>query len=312
MKEIIDIADLDCFLLTYNEPNKEEHWTKLLNMVPWAKRIDNVKGSDTAHKAVANASNTERFILIDGDNIPDRQFFNQQLTIDDSNRDCVFRWKSRNNINGLIYGNGGISCWPVQFVLDMKSHENSDPNDTASLVEFCFDKKYKAMYNCYSTTYPNGSAKQAFRAGIREGVKMLLNYGERPSFEHKFDRNAHKRNLRNLYIWQSVGQDVEHGIWAIYGALQGSRYLLESPTWDYSKIRDFEYLDDLYMQECTGKYSIEDKCKISREYLKKHYDFPITDLNPDASKFFKLNVAIHNNIDIMMEDIDVIRRLEGW
>ena len=75
MKQI-DTADLDCIYLSYDEPNKEETWTKIKNMVPWAVRVDGVKGSDAAHKAAALASTTERFILVDGDNIPDPGFFN--------------------------------------------------------------------------------------------------------------------------------------------------------------------------------------------------------------------------------------------
>ncbi len=73
----IDIADLDCIYLSYDEPNKEETWAQIKNMVPWARRVDGVKGSDSAHKAAAEASTTERFILIDGDNLPDPAFFNQ-------------------------------------------------------------------------------------------------------------------------------------------------------------------------------------------------------------------------------------------
>jgi hypothetical protein len=82
MKQI-DIADLDCVYLSYDEPEKEEFWAKIKNIVPWAVRVDGVKGSDAAHKAAAAASTTERFILIDGDNLPYPEFFNQTLPIRD-------------------------------------------------------------------------------------------------------------------------------------------------------------------------------------------------------------------------------------
>ena len=62
---ITDIADLDCVYLSYDEPRKEETWIKIQNIVPWAKRVDGVKGSDAAHKAAADASSTDRFVLID-------------------------------------------------------------------------------------------------------------------------------------------------------------------------------------------------------------------------------------------------------
>jgi hypothetical protein len=87
----IDIADLDCVYLSYDEPNKEETWVKIKNMVPWAIRVDGVHGSDAAHKAAAEASTTERFVLIDGDNIPSPEFFNLTLTLDDKANGEVFR-----------------------------------------------------------------------------------------------------------------------------------------------------------------------------------------------------------------------------
>ena len=85
MSEIIDVVDLDCIYLSYDEPKKEEFWLKIKNMVPYAKRVDGVKGSDAAHKAAAEASDTERFILIDGDNMPDEKFFNLQLDFTNKN-----------------------------------------------------------------------------------------------------------------------------------------------------------------------------------------------------------------------------------
>ena len=36
---------------------------------------------------------TDRFILIDGDNLPDPNFFNHQLSLDSTNSDCV--WHNR-------------------------------------------------------------------------------------------------------------------------------------------------------------------------------------------------------------------------
>jgi len=64
----IKIADIDIFYLSYDEPNKQEHWADIKNKVPWAKWVDGVEGSDAAHKACANKSDTDRFITVDGDN----------------------------------------------------------------------------------------------------------------------------------------------------------------------------------------------------------------------------------------------------
>ena len=207
MKQI-DIADLDCIYLTYDEPQREEFWVKIRNMIPWARRVDGVKGSDAAHKAAAAASDTERFILIDGDNMPDAKFFNLTMEFPDGEwENAVFRWRARNHVNGLMYGNGGLSSWTKAFVNNMKTHEATD-GTAETEVEFCFDPLYWPMYDCYSTTYPNGSAFHAWRAGFREGVKMCLNRGTRPTVSEFRDR-VHQRNLDHLTIWHNVGRDVE-------------------------------------------------------------------------------------------------------
>ena len=116
MTELIDIADLDCIYLSYDEPQKEEFWLKIKNMVPWARRVDGVKGSDAAHKAAAEASDTERFILIDGDNMPDMKFFDLTLDfadLDESYTKAQYRWKARNNINGLTRFMTILFCSPL-------------------------------------------------------------------------------------------------------------------------------------------------------------------------------------------------------
>ena len=207
-EQLIDIAELDCIYLSYDEPQKEEFWAKISAMVPWAKRVDGVKGSDAAHKAAAAASDTDRFILIDGDNLPYGYFFNQQLLLDDANRHAVFRWKAMNIINGLAYGNGGISCWTKRFVERMRTHENTDGTD-ATQVEFCWNDDYWAMHDIYSTTFPNQSPYQAWRAGFREGVKMCLDRGVKPTLMEFRDRVS-KGNLRNLSVWHNIGSDVDN------------------------------------------------------------------------------------------------------
>ena len=281
MQELIDIADLDCIYLTYDEPKKEEFWIKIQNMVPWAKRVDGVKGSDAAHKAAADASDTDRFILIDGDNIPDPEFFNVQLSMDDSNCNCVFRWRARNVVNGLMYGNGGMSCWTKDFVYNMKTHENSD-GTAENDVEFCFYPNYWSMNDCYSTTYPNGSEFQAWRAGFREGVKMCLDRGHKPSL-HDFNKRVHSRNYDNLCIWQTVGADVENGYWAVYGARLGT-YLTMLTDWRYQQVQDFSQLEIIWQ---TYKNRDIDYCKELGVTLRTRLGLPIVDMDADESRFFK-------------------------
>lgn len=281
MTQLIDIADLDCVYLSYDEPRKEETWIKIQNMVPWAQRVDGVKGSDAAHKAAAAASTTDRFVLIDGDNIPDAEFFNLQLTLNKDNNDCVFRWKARNAINGLMYGNGGMSCWTKEFISTMRTHENSDGTE-ANDVEFCFYPNYWAMHDCYSTTYPNATPFQAWRAGFREGVKMCLDRGHRPGLVD-FEVKVHQRNYDHLCIWQTVGADADNGFWSIYGARLGT-WMTMLNGWDYRQVQDFDQLSVLWEE---FKNDDVDKCQGIGNILRQKLSLPIVDMDPEESKFFK-------------------------
>lgn len=306
----IDIADLDVIYLSYDEPQKEEFWIKIRNMVPWARRVDGVKGSDAAHKAAAEASETERFILIDGDNLPQENFFNLTLEFpDESWERAVFRWRARNHVNGLMYGNGGLSSWTRDFVLNMKTHEATDGRDE-TVIEFCFDPLYWPMHDCYSTTHPNGSPFHAWRAGFREGVKMCLDRGRKPSVTEFKDR-VHKRNLDHLTIWHNIGSDVEHGAWAMAGARQGT-YMTMLSDWDYREVQWFDTLKIIWDSTvATGDpASVID---FYTEPLGTRLGLPMAFMPPFQSAFFKDHYRSNwQNLGVMTREIDVIRRQEGW
>ena len=299
----IDVADLDCVYLSYDEPQKEEFWVQIKNMIPWATRVDGVKGSDAAHKAAADASNTDRFILIDGDNMPSPDFFDLTLKLKDEEYErAVFRWRARNHINGLMYGNGGLSSWTKDFVYNMKTHENSNGSDDTN-VEFCFDPLYWAMHDCYSITYPNATPFQAWRAGFREGVKMCLDRGHKPTINEFKDR-AHKRNLDNLNIWHTVGRDVENGIWAIAGARQGTLMTMLS-DWDHTEVQWFDNLERLWKD-----MELQDPDQVARENAKElsRLDLDVVELDESQSKFFKRHYRSNwRNQGPMVREIDTLK-----
>jgi hypothetical protein len=311
---LIDVADLDCIYLSYDEPQKEEFWLKIKNMVPWARRVDGVKGSDAAHKAAAEASDTERFILIDGDNMPNMEFFNLTLDFTDKHEDykkAQYRWRAVNAINGLRYGNGGMSSWTKEYVMNMRTHEASDGNDTHT-VDFCLDYNntlYWSMYDCYSTTYPNYTDFQAFRAGFREGVKMCLVAGKKPSIS-EFKDNVLSRNMNNLTIWHNVGADVENGVWAIYGARLGT-YKTMLTDWDPKEVQWFDNYADLWKEYDTPNPTWQ--ADVIGMELRTKLGLPICMLSPDQSSFFKRHYnSDKHNLGPLVREIDVIRKIEGW
>ena len=292
MSNLLKITDCDVVYLSYDEPNAEQNYADLLKKIPWAKRVHGVYGSDAAHKACANLASTERVVIVDGDNIVRSDFINTSIEfIDEAVQDkCVISWGARNVINGLIYGNGGIKCWPTQLILDMKTHENAESDNQKTQVDFCWDINYVQMDKCMSDVYNNASPFQAWRAGFREGVKMSLIEGSKTNKDLDFDKQIHWKNLHRLMIWMTVGLDITNGIYAILGARQGC-YMTNCTDWDFVNVRDFKYLESLYKEEIlsletdTDLYSkiislgnkIERNLKISCPMI----------LSEDQSKFFK-------------------------
>ena len=51
-----------------------------------------------------------------------QDFINQVLDFDEHTdlANSVISWCGKNTINGLLYGNGGLKCWPKDFVLNMR------------------------------------------------------------------------------------------------------------------------------------------------------------------------------------------------
>jgi hypothetical protein len=236
-------VEFDVVFLSYDEPNADLHYADLCAKVPWAKRVHGVKGSDHAHKAAAELSETDWFITVDADNIVDPAFFNLELDMTDP-KIQVYGWCGRNSINGLRYGNGGLKIWKKDFVLNMRTHENSDSD--RGQVDFCWEDGYRNFPRVYSESVITGSPFQAWRAGFREGVKMTLLDGVRvPPQEIREQIWWH--NIHRLRMWSTVGAHEEHGMYAVYGARLGT-WLANCTEWNYVEVRDFEILRGIWEQ----------------------------------------------------------------
>ena len=282
MSNIFKVTDYDIIYLSYDEPNAEKNYADLCSKIPWAKRVHGVEGSDAAHKACAELSETDRFITVDGDNIVNQKFINQEIDFDEHQdlQNSVISWAGYNVVNGLMYGNGGLKCWPKQFVLNMRTHENADPDNQHAQVDFCWDIDYIQMNSCFSHVYNNYTAQQAWRAGFDRGLRVT---------KEEFAQ-LHWKNLHRLYIWLTVGADVENGMWAIYGAREGL-YKTMATDWDFINVRDFKYLNN-YWDEVSTYVHNDNLLELTRELGSKLLNeldvpIPVDPFSPEQSKFFK-------------------------
>jgi hypothetical protein len=268
-------VEFDVVFLSYDEPNADLHYADLCNKVPWAKRVHGVKGSDAAHKAAAELSDTDWLVTVDADNIVDPKFFNLEIDTDNP-KIQVYSWLGRNKLNGLMYGNGGLKIWKKDFILNMKSHEASD-SDRAQ-VDFCWEDGYQQFKECYSETIITGSPFQAWRAGFREGVKMTLHDGVKvPPQEIK--ERIWWHNLHRLKIWSTVGAHEENGLYAIHGTRLGT-WMTNCTNWNYVDVRDFEILKNIYEEKVNHTCIEEDIKDLGYKLrLELGLDWPFLDSN---------------------------------
>jgi len=290
MTKKIKFSEHDVVYLSYDEPNADFNYDNLLKKIPYAKRVHGVHGSDAAHKACAKLAETNRVIIIDGDNIVYPGLLTQEVTFVDQevDKNSVISFGARNVINGLIYGNGGIKCWPTELVLNMKTHENAESDNSKTQVDFCWDINYVQMDKCMSDVYNNASPQQAWRAGFREGVKMGLLEGSKASKEISLMKQIHWKNLHRLFIWMTVGSDIENGLYAILGARQGC-YMTNCTDWDYVNVRDFSVLNEIFKQKVNlDSNEVEKDIEFYGDLLKDNIDIICPKiLDKEQSYFFK-------------------------
>ena len=220
----------------------------------------------------------------------------------------IFSWAGKNIVNGLVYGNGGIKCWPKHVVEQMKSHEAAV---TASAqVDFCWDIHYVQMNNVYSDVMNNASPLQAWRAGFREGVKMSLVGGVTVD-PRKLKQLIHPKNHQRLLVWCSVGEDVQNGLWAMYGARLGC-YLtnLKRDEFNFVDVRDFDwlvnYFNKVVQPSITNTEQLRNETRKLGVILQQELELDIADLDSFGSKFFKSTYVNPNRLGPMIRETQVL------
>jgi hypothetical protein len=271
------LKDLDVFYISFDEINCDANWARVLQLNPEAKRVHGVLGFDKAHRACALASTTPRFVTIDGDNWLNDGAMEYEL--DDTDfPDVCFSFKSKNTLNGLAYGNGGVKVWNKEVFLASHTHELADTTD------FCWNIRYYGVDFLASSTVNNCTPYQAWRAGYREGVKLGY-VGSLPLDD--FANEQHRipaGNLRMLRIWTALGRESNNGIWGILGARQGL-YEIASKTCKNTVINDYNAMatkwakvENLNAELTAQEYGL---------LLSDDYNFPVPELDKNVSDWVK-------------------------
>ena len=222
----------DIIFISYNEPNADENFANLKARFPLAKHVKGVTGIHQAHIAAAKRSFSPMFWVVDADAvILDTFNFDYELTKEE--HDIVHVWRSRNPVNDLEYGYGGVKLLPKKLTLAL---DTSKPDMTTSICS-----KFKAMEEVSNITAFNTDSFTAWRSAFRECCKLSSKV---------IDGQLDTETTDRLKVWCSVGRDRLFGEDAIDGANAGRKYGQENagniPA--LSLINDFEWLKFMHLQ----------------------------------------------------------------
>jgi hypothetical protein len=239
MKSIVSkklSTEFDIIFLSYDEANAEVNWNKLKSRFPRAKRVHRVEGIYNAHKTASDLSATGNFFVVDGDSeILDT--FDFETNITDYEEKYVHIWSSRNPVNGLEYGYGGVKLFHKSMfeessktIIDMSTLLGSGVvlvDEVASITRFDF----------------NGL--QTFRGAFRECSKLASG-----NIKNQIDDETKSR----LETWQTIaaGEFAED---ALLGAKLGSEFGIkyhDNPE-KLREINNFKWLTKLHREITMNK-----------------------------------------------------------
>lgn len=209
----------DIIFISYNESNADENFARLKERFPLAKRVNGVTGIHQAHIAAAKKALTKMFWVVDGDAVILDSFKFDHI-VSDYDLDVVHVWRSRNPVNGLEYGYGGVKLLPKKLTMTM----NTESVDMTMSIS----SKFKAIEEVSNITAFNTDPFSSWRSAFRECCKLA-------SID---DPEA----ILRLSRWCVVGSDLD----AIAGAKAGKKYGQENAADPaaLSKINDFTWLRD--------------------------------------------------------------------
>jgi hypothetical protein len=221
----------DIVFLSYDEPFADEHYEKLSARFPRAKRVHGVQGILAAHLEASRKTKTDMFYVVDADAeiVPSFNFDYQPHSLD---RLSVHVWYSKNPVNGLEYGYGGVKLFPKQLLIGYKD----TPVDFTTSVS----KSLKVIPEISNITKFNTDPFSAWRSGFRECAKLAS------KIIHNQDNTDTEKRLD---VWCSVGENAEFGDFAMMGAREGRDFGLKyADKPELGLINDFAWLEKKFTE----------------------------------------------------------------
>jgi hypothetical protein len=226
----------DVVFISYNEPNANKNYRNLLKVAPRAKRVHGIKGIHQAHIEAARQATTDMFWVVDGDaEILDG--FDFEFKVPRCERDCVHVWRSKNPVNDLTYGYGGVKLLPSELT---KCVDVESADMTTSI-----SNKFVAMTEVSNVTAFDTDPFSTWRSAFRECAKLASNV-----IRGQIDDETNAR----LDRWcNSSGEASLYGAFARRGACAGREFGLSSESSvQLGKINDYDWLYEKFQEDSSA------------------------------------------------------------
>jgi hypothetical protein len=214
----------DVIFLTYNEKHAQDNWQRLKSVCPRAKMVSGIHGIYNAHAEAARLSETEMFYVVDADAyVEDFQF---DYSPPGTDKDTVHVWHSRNPVNGLEYGYGGIKLFT-------KSHFSKAQIGIIDVATSVSVVKVIPLVAC--ETRFNTDEFSTWRSAFRECAKLSAGL---------IKNHVNQETQERLRVWTTVNNGAPYGEYAISGALAGAVYgkINAGDSHALARINDFDWL----------------------------------------------------------------------
>ena len=237
-KKSTENALLDVIQISYHEETADENFEILQMFAPHAKRVQGVKGILKAHQAAAEIAETNNFYVVDADAVIE-ETFNFNFTPKSKKleyghfpqTDCIYTWRSRNPVNDLLYGYGGVKLFPRKQLLEARTWNV----DMSTSLGCPFVPQFGISNITAFNTSPFDSWKSAFRECTKLASSIIPN-GDNIDNQYRLD------------VWCTRGNNREYGKYCIMGAQQGrdfgTTYKNNPKVLGY--INDFDWLKEQF------------------------------------------------------------------
>ena len=220
----------DIVFISFYESYADQHFRKL-KMHPSifsnrVLRVEGVKGIHAAHIEAARIANTDMVWIVDADAeiLPS---FNFEFTLTPEELDIVHVWRSKNPINDLEYGYGGVKLLPRLLTLNM---DTSKPDMTTSI-----SSRFKVMDEVSNITAFNTDPLNTWRSAFRECAKLSSRI---------IPGQVNDETENRLQAWLTTGYNHLYGDYARAGASAGEWFgkTYRTDPAMLSKINDYDWL----------------------------------------------------------------------